>query len=160
MGSERADLDSLEVADPKVTTPPDDMEEKVDDLADLMGGLGVKVSAPTCAICLEVLTAEMLPGTHCTDCARRVKMAKTFEGMKNSTKVSRLLELLDEIASESPQKPKKTIVFSQVGESVLFVLQIRMVVLTHTLFMDHIVHVVLGLSGTVCSESGARVHKM
>ncbi|KAG0140768.1 hypothetical protein CROQUDRAFT_664734 [Cronartium quercuum f. sp. fusiforme G11] len=113
LGSEKANLDNLEVADPKEKTPPDDMEEKVDDLADLMGGLGVKQNAPACAICLEVLPAELLPGTHCVDCVRRLKMAETFEGMQSSTKVSRLLELLDEIAEESPKKPKKTIVFSQ-----------------------------------------------
>ncbi|KAH9823048.1 SNF2 family N-terminal domain-containing protein [Melampsora americana] len=112
LGSEKAELASLEAAVPNPATQ-EEIDEKVDDLADLMGGLGVKQAAPTCAICLEILPDDMLPGPHCADCVRRVKMAQKFEGMNASTKISRLLELLDEIASESPEKPKKTIVFSQ-----------------------------------------------
>ncbi|MBW0473038.1 hypothetical protein O181_012753 [Austropuccinia psidii MF-1] len=111
LGSDKADHDSLEVA---VTTTPsttEDLEDKVDDLADMMGGLGV--AQTKCIVCLETLPPESVGSVHCTSCARQVRLAKIFQGMQTSTKISRLLELLDEIHSESSSKRHKTIVFSQ-----------------------------------------------
>jgi hypothetical protein len=84
----------------------------VDNLAGMMGGMDVKVSK--CSICLEVLAPELAGESHCIACARQLRLAKTFEGMETSTKISRLLELLDEIQAEDTKTRKKTIVFSQV----------------------------------------------
>ncbi|KNE99637.1 hypothetical protein PSTG_07131 [Puccinia striiformis f. sp. tritici PST-78] len=113
LGSEKADADSLEATDTKNAAPAEDMEDKVDGLADMMGGMVVKQDHTKCSICLEVLPPDQVDAVHCTACARQLRLAKTFEGMQNSTKVSRLLELLDEIKAEDTKTHKKTIVFSQ-----------------------------------------------
>ncbi|KAI9619301.1 hypothetical protein H4Q26_011984 [Puccinia striiformis f. sp. tritici PST-130] len=113
LGSEKADADSLEATDTKNAAPVEDMEDKVDGLADMMGGMVVKQDHTKCSICLEVLPPDQVDAVHCTACARQLRLAKTFEGMQNSTKVSRLLELLDEIKAEDTKTHKKTIVFSQ-----------------------------------------------
>jgi hypothetical protein len=114
LGSDKADSENLEATDAKNSVPQEDLEDKVDSLADLMDGMGVKQDQPKCSICLEILPPEVADAVHCTACARQLRLAKTFEGMQSSTKVSRLLELLDEIKAEDTKTPKKTIVFSQV----------------------------------------------
>ncbi|PLW37316.1 hypothetical protein PCASD_09658 [Puccinia coronata f. sp. avenae] len=111
LGSDRADADNLEITDGKNSSTVEDAENQVDNLADMMGGMDVKVSK--CSICLEVLAPELAGESHCIACARQLRLAKTFEGMETSTKISRLLELLDEIQAEDTKTRKKTIVFSQ-----------------------------------------------
>ncbi|CAH7671945.1 SNF2 family N-terminal domain-domain-containing protein [Phakopsora pachyrhizi] len=111
LGCGAADASELEVTDPKTAPPSEDLEDKVDDLADLISDLRVK--GAKCNICLEVLPAETADVLHCSTCERQLRVAKKFEGMHSSTKISRLLELLDEIALEQGTKNKKTIVFSQ-----------------------------------------------
>lgn len=113
LGSNEADAESLEVTDPKTSSNVEDLEDKVDDLANMMSGMGVKQSEAKCSICLEVLPPELAGEAHCTSCSRQIRLSTLFEGMYTSTKISRLLELLDEIKSEDLNKPKKTIVFSQ-----------------------------------------------
>ncbi|KAA1111497.1 hypothetical protein PGT21_001816 [Puccinia graminis f. sp. tritici] len=113
LGSDKADAENLEATDAKNSAPQEDLEDKVDSLADMMDSMGVKQDQPKCLICLEILPPEVADAVHCTACARQLRLAKTFEGMQSSTKVSRLLELLDEIKAEDTKTPKKTIVFSQ-----------------------------------------------
>ncbi|WAR53304.1 hypothetical protein PtB15_2B735 [Puccinia triticina] len=113
LGSDKADADNLEATDAKNTSTVEDLEDKVDELAAQIGGMGVTQAQAKCTICLEVLPAEAADAAHCVACARQLRLAKTFEGMQSSTKVARLLELLDEIQAEDPKTPKKTIVFSQ-----------------------------------------------
>jgi len=113
LGSDKADADNLEATDGKTSATVEDLEDKVDDLADMIGGMAVKQGQPKCSICLENLAPELADAVHCTACARQLRLAKTFEGMQTSTKISRLLELLDEIQTEDTKTRKKTIVFSQ-----------------------------------------------
>ncbi|KNZ58679.1 hypothetical protein VP01_1879g5 [Puccinia sorghi] len=113
LGSDKTDADNLEATDGKTSATVEDLEDKVDNLADMMGGMDVKQGQPKCSICLEDLAPELADAVHCTACARQLRLAKTFEGMQTSTKISRLLELLDEIQAEDTKTRKKTIVFSQ-----------------------------------------------
>ncbi|WAR53303.1 hypothetical protein PtB15_2B734 [Puccinia triticina] len=113
LSSDKADADNLEATDAKNTSTVEDLEDKVDELAAQIGGMGVTQAQAKCVICLEVLPAEAADAAHCVGCARQLRLAETFDGMQSSTKVARLLELLDEIQAEDPKTPKKTIVFSQ-----------------------------------------------
>lgn len=113
MGSEKVDPESLEVTDAKTSQTAEDLEDQVNNLTGMISAMKVLQTVPRCTICLEVLSAELADATHCETCSRQVRLAKVFEGMHSSTKISRLLELLDEIKCEDAETPKKTIVFSQ-----------------------------------------------
>ncbi|WWC66176.1 uncharacterized protein I206_100077 [Kwoniella pini CBS 10737] len=96
-------------------TQPKEVEttDQADELADLLGGLGV-AGGKTCQMCFVKLQDQT--SIHCEGCADIVKQAevKTNEGglPPISAKIRMLLKLLSDIDERSGSK-EKTIVFSQ-----------------------------------------------
>lgn len=93
------------------------LDEAVDALASALDGLSVE-KARKCDLCTEPLPQDVV-GQHCISCRNRIQMATRFQGLSMSTKTARLLELLEQIAAEDVDRPKKTIVFSQVRPGLL-----------------------------------------
>lgn len=84
----------------------------LDDLASALDKLSV--AKTQCELCTEPLSPSA-SGRYCSGCADRMQMAERFKGLQLSTKTSKIMELLEEIAAEDPVRPKKTIIFSQVS---------------------------------------------
>ncbi|GAA6028669.1 hypothetical protein JCM8097_007339 [Rhodosporidiobolus ruineniae] len=141
-GDREADNEALEVvpdrASPNVSRSP----SKSDDLSSLLGGLSLAAAVPkeedegaTCALCPTRVDSEKT--TYCASCAEELNK---YPKLMLSTKVRRLLKILEDIKKESAEerrrvkeanrrkeeeaesdeeyeleeyRPKKTIIFSQ-----------------------------------------------
>ncbi|WVQ61960.1 uncharacterized protein L199_000093 [Kwoniella botswanensis] len=100
-------------------TQPKEVEtaDQADELADLLGGLGVG-SGKTCQLCYVKLQDQS--STHCEPCSAIVKQAESKSKLSTadeslpptSAKIRMLLKLLSEVEERS-NKTEKTIVFSQ-----------------------------------------------
>ncbi|KAL7008008.1 hypothetical protein EMMF5_002657 [Cystobasidiomycetes sp. EMM_F5] len=96
------------------TKPEDDVENvtaaptdnDIDDLASALGRVGLGASTK-CSVCSEE-TPNMASDDVCRPCADQLKK---FKGLQFSTKIRKLLEVLENLRKEDPKQ--KTIVFSQ-----------------------------------------------
>ncbi len=136
------DKDAIDLK-PATANDEPDVEEAADDLADLLGGLGVDGSeskVPKCGICLTPL--ENKEGgdpteKNCRDCAALGKLAREQsvdsvamdeDGKGNglppcSAKIRKMVELLANVREKSDGK-EKTIVFSQVSGWLTLVMKL------------------------------------
>ncbi|KAI0088296.1 SNF2 family N-terminal domain-containing protein [Irpex rosettiformis] len=108
-----------EAVDPKAAKDDKDLEEDADDLAELMGGLGLSAAATRCQMCQRALTPLNMGRTsdHCARCdevfekAKRKSMATNPTLPPSSAKIRKIIDILDEI--EERGEGEKTIIFSQ-----------------------------------------------
>ncbi|KAI0342449.1 hypothetical protein BDW22DRAFT_1330967 [Trametopsis cervina] len=108
-----------EAVEPKAAKDDKDLDDAADDLADLMGGMGLGASKKRCQMCQKALTPSDIGKTpdQCSSCddilekARRKSMSTNPHLPPSSAKIRKILELLEAI--EDRGEGEKTIIFSQ-----------------------------------------------
>ncbi|KAJ3534788.1 hypothetical protein NM688_g7079 [Phlebia brevispora] len=106
-----------EAVEPKAAKDDDDVGENADDLADMMGGLGLG-NGKRCQMCQATITSSNKgkDESSCSDCEAlmeksRIKSKVNSNLPPSSAKIRKILELLRE--TEERGKGEKTIIFSQ-----------------------------------------------
>ncbi|GJE98728.1 DEAD/DEAH box helicase [Phanerochaete sordida] len=109
-----------EAVEPKAAKDEKDIDEDADELADLMGGMGLMGATKRCQMCQKALTASNKSSAdddHCVSCeelmakARRKSVGGNANLPPTSAKIRKILDLLDEIDERDDEE--KTIIFSQ-----------------------------------------------